>query len=91
MRKQFAERAALDEQASVSRAEAARLLGTSEQAVTGALAAGRLLAFKRARRWLIPAWQLDPEAERGVLAGLGELGRSLQWGSGRPILVVALS
>ena len=84
LRKQFAGRAAL-EQASVSRAEAAGLLGTSEQAVTGALAAGRLLGFKRGRRWLIPAWQLDPEAERGVLAGLGELAAAFPGG------VVALS
>ncbi len=84
LRKQFAGRLAL-EQASVSRAEAAELLGTSEQAVTDALVARRLLGFKRGRRWLIPAWQLDPEAERGVLPGLGELAEAFPGG------VVALS
>lgn len=72
LRKQFAGRRALEGE-SVSRAEAAELLGTSEQAVTDGLEARRLLGFKRGRRWLIPAWQFDPEAERGVLAGLAEL------------------
>jgi len=72
LRKQFAGRQALEGE-SVSRAEAAELLGTSEQAVTDGLEARRLLGFKRGRRWLIPAWQFDPEAERGVLPGLAEL------------------
>jgi len=72
LRKQFAGRQALEGE-SVSRAEAAELLGTSEQAVTDGLEARRLLGFKRGRRWLIPAWQFDPEAERGVLPELAEL------------------
>lgn len=72
LRKQFVGRQALEGE-SVSRAEAAELLGISEQAVTDGLEARRLLGFKRGRRWLIPAWQFDPEAERGVLVGLAEL------------------
>lgn len=57
----------------MSRTEAAALLGISDQAVTGALEAQRILGFKRGRRWLLPAWQFDPEAERGVLPALGQL------------------
>ncbi len=59
--------------ASITRAQAAELLGMSEQAVTDALEAHRLLGFKNGRRWLIPAWQLDPETERGVLPGIAEV------------------
>jgi len=72
LRKQFAGRRALEGE-SVTRAEAAALLGTSNQAVTDALEARRILGFKRGRHWLIPAWQFDPETERGVLPALGEL------------------
>ena len=72
LRKQFAGRRTLEDE-SVSRAEAAALLGISDQAVTGALEAKRILGFKRGRRWLLPAWQFDPEAERGMLPALGEL------------------
>jgi hypothetical protein len=45
----------------------------------------RLLGFRRDRRWLIPAWQLDAEAERGVLPGLGAVQQAFPGG------VVALS
>jgi len=79
LRKQFAGRQVLEGN-SVSRAEAAELLGTSDQAVTDALEARRLLGFKRGRRWLIPAWQFDPEAERGVVPGLGELAAAFPGG-----------
>lgn len=72
LRKQFGGRRALEDE-SVSRTEAAALLGVSDQAVTGAMEARRILGFKRGRRWLLPAWQFDPEAERGVLPALGEL------------------
>lgn len=84
LRKRFEGRRALVA-ASVSRAEAAQLLGTSEQTVTDYLEAHRLVGFKQGRRWLIPAWQLDPETERGVLPGLDLLQAAFPGG------VVALS
>ena len=61
------------ESASVGRDEVARLLGVSAQAVTEALAAGRMVGLKRGRTWLIPAWQLDADAETGVLAGISRV------------------
>jgi len=84
LRKEFSARKDLEGR-SLSRAEVADLLGTSDQAVTDALESRRLLGFRRGRRWLIPAWQLDAEAERGVLPGLGEVQKAFPGG------VVALS
>jgi excisionase family DNA binding protein len=84
LRKQFDRRREL-ENASLSRAEAADLLGTSEQAVTDYLESGRLLGLRRGRRWLIPAWQFHADTERGVLPGLSQLGRVFPGG------VVAMS
>lgn len=72
LRKQFDARRAL-EAMSLSRASVAELLGVSDQAVTDALESRKLLGLKRGRRWAIPAWQLDAEAERGVLPGLDDL------------------
>jgi len=69
LRKEFSARKELEGR-SLARAEVAELLGTSDQSVTDALESRRLLRFRRGRRWLIPAWQLDAEAERGVLPGL---------------------
>lgn len=73
------------ELSSVTRRSAARLLGVSAQAVTEALAAGRLVGLKRGRTWFIPAWQLDGDAETGVLAGISRTAESFPGG------VVALS
>lgn len=84
LRKEFSPRKDLEGR-SLSRAEVAGLLGTSDQAVTDALEGRRLLGFRRGRRWLIPAWQLDAEAERGVLPGLREVQQAFPGG------VVALS
>lgn len=84
LRKEFSARKDLEVR-SLSRAEVAELLGTSDQAVTDALESRRLLGFRRGRRWLIPAWQLDAEVERGVLPGLGEVQQAFPGG------VVALS
>lgn len=84
LRKEFSARKELEGR-SLSRAEVADLLGTSDQAVTDALESRRLLGFRRGRRWLIPAWQLDAEAERGVLPGLREVQQAFPGG------VVALS
>jgi hypothetical protein len=84
LRKEFSARKELEGR-SLSRADVADLLGTSGQSVTDALESRRLLGFRRGRRWLIPAWQLDAEAERGVLPGLGEVQLAFPGG------VVALS
>lgn len=73
------------ESASISRDAVARLLRVSAQAVTEALAAGRLVGLKRGRAWLIPAWQLDADAETGVLAGISRVAEVFPGG------VVALS
>jgi len=58
---------------SVTRKEAAHLLGTSEQAVTDRLEAHDLVGLKQGREWRLPAWQFDPDAERGYLPGLAQI------------------
>ena len=72
LRKQFIRRRAVED-TSLSRSQVAGLLGISSQAVTDALEARRLLGLRRGRSWLIPAWQLDAEAERGVLPEIATL------------------
>ena len=72
LRKQFIRRRAVED-VSLSRSQVAELLGVSAQAVTDALEARRLLGLRRGRSWLIPAWQLDAEAERGFLPGIATL------------------
>jgi hypothetical protein len=79
LRKRFELRRAVAA-ASLSRAEVAELLGTSEQTVTDYLEVHRLLGFKEGRRWVIPAWQLDPDTERGVLPGIERLGQTFPGG-----------
>src|SRR5664279_2667880 len=54
-------------QASVSRGQAAALLGLSEQAVTKHLDQGRIVGIKDKGRWAIPAWQLDADTRDGYL------------------------
>lgn len=58
---------------SVTRREAARALGKSEQAVSGMLERGALLGLKVGREWRIPSWQMAPERPEGTLPGLREL------------------
>jgi hypothetical protein len=58
---------------SITRRETARLLGTSEQAVTDRLEAHDLVGLKQGREWRLPVWQFDPDAERGYLPGLAQL------------------
>jgi hypothetical protein len=65
---------------SVTRSEAARVLGKSEQAVSAMLERGALLGLKEGREWRIPAWQLDPDQPRGVLTGLREVSRAYRDG-----------
>jgi hypothetical protein len=79
LRQRFDARRELETQ-SVSRGAAAELLGVSEQAVTEALASRRLLGLKHGGRWVIPAWQFDAEAERGVLPDIGRLSSTFPGG-----------
>jgi hypothetical protein len=72
LREQFSRRRALERE-SLSRAEAADLLGMSPQAVTDALEAHRIVGFKRGRQWVIPAWQFDADTEQGVVPELERL------------------
>ena len=62
-------------QASVSRGQAAALLGLSEQAVTKHLDQGRIIGIKDKGRWAIPAWQLDADTRDGYLDGIDRLAR----------------
>lgn len=62
-------------QASVSRGQAAALLGLSEQAVTKHLEQGRIVGIKDRGRWAIPAWQLDADTRDGYLDGIDRLAR----------------
>jgi hypothetical protein len=62
-------------QASVSRGQAAALLGLSEQAVTKHLDQGRIIGIKDRGRWAIPAWQLDADTRDGYLGGIDQLAR----------------
>jgi hypothetical protein len=62
-------------QASVSRGQAAALLGLSEQAVTKHLDQGRIVGIKDKGRWAIPAWQLDADTRDGYLGGIDRLAR----------------
>ncbi|CAN5257714.1 hypothetical protein BH20ACT5_BH20ACT5_22380 [soil metagenome] len=58
---------------SLTREEVAERLGISPQAVSNRIRAGRLVAIRAGRRWLLPAWQFDPEAADPVLPGIAEL------------------
>src|SRR5664279_5510815 len=62
-------------QASVSRGQAAALLGLSEPAVTKHLDQGRIVGIKDKGRWAIPAWQLDADTRDGYLDGIDRLAR----------------
>jgi hypothetical protein len=62
-------------QESVSRGQAAALLGLSEQAVTKHLEHGRIVGIKDRGRWAIPAWQLDADTRDGYLNGIDRLTR----------------
>ncbi len=65
---------------SVSRSEAAALLGLSEQAVTKHLDQGRIVGIKDRGRWAIPAWQLDADTRDGYLVGIDRLARAFPGG-----------
>lgn len=72
LRDQFAQRRQLAER-SISRGEAAELLGVAAQSITTRLAAGKLVGMKIGRQWRLPPWQFDPSSPAGVLPNLDEL------------------
>ncbi len=57
----------------LSRGDVAELLGISPQAVSNRIRQARLVAVRAGRRWLLPAWQFDPEATDPVLPGIADL------------------
>jgi len=79
LRKQFKLRASLGEQ-SLSRTNAAGLLGTSEQAITNQLDKRRLVGFKQGREWRIPAWQFNADTDKGIVPGLVALAQAFPGG-----------
>jgi hypothetical protein len=69
---QFAQRRRLAAE-SVSRDEAADLLGIAAQSITAKLAAHKLVGIKVGREWRLPVWQFDPDNPSGVLPDLDTL------------------
>lgn len=60
---------------SLTRPQAAGILGVSEQAVLDRLDAGDLIGLRQGREWRFPVWQFVADTERGFLPGLAELKR----------------
>jgi hypothetical protein len=69
---QFAQRRRLAND-SISRDDAAGLLGIAAQSVTSKLASGKLIGIKVGREWRLPRWQFDSDNTSGVLPDLDEL------------------
>lgn len=69
----------------VSRADAAALLGVSAQQVSHLLAAGDLVALHRGRDLRLPTWQFDADTPKGRLTAVRQVVHA--WGGG----VVTLS
>jgi hypothetical protein len=69
---QFAQRRQLAAD-SVSRDDAAELLGITPQSVTSKLASGKLIGIKSGREWRLPRWQFDADNASGVLPDLDVL------------------
>lgn len=69
---QFAQRRQLAAE-SISRDEAAELLGVTPQSITAKLAARKLVGIKSGREWRLPLWQFDPDDPSGVLPDLDAL------------------
>jgi excisionase family DNA binding protein len=72
LKDQFAQRHQLAAE-SVSRDEAAELLGVAAQSITAKLASGKLVGIKVGREWRLPVWQFDPDDPSGVLPDLDHL------------------
>lgn len=79
LREQFAQRRRLAAE-SVSRDEAAELLGVSPQSITSKLGAGKLVGIKAGREWRLPAWQFSPDDPSGVLPDLDVLQQAFPGG-----------
>lgn len=58
---------------SISREDAAELLGIAAQSITSKLASGKLIGIKVGREWRLPRWQFDPDNTAGVLPDLDAL------------------
>lgn len=58
---------------SVSRDEAAELLGVSAQSITARLTSKKMVGIKLGREWRLPTWQFDPDDPTGVLPDLQAL------------------
>lgn len=69
---QFSQRRRLAAE-SISRDDAAELLGIAAQSVTSKLASGKLIGIKVGREWRLPRWQFDPDNTSGVLPDLDVL------------------
>jgi excisionase family DNA binding protein len=69
---QFAQRRQLAAE-SISRDEAAELLGIAAQSITAKLAAHKLVGIKVGREWRLPTWQFDADNPSGVLPDLDVL------------------
>lgn len=72
LKDQFAQRHQLAAE-SISRDEAAELLGIAAQSITAKLASGKLVGIKVGREWRLPVWQFDPDDPSGVLPDLDNL------------------
>jgi hypothetical protein len=70
--RQFSQRRRLAED-SISREDAAELLGIAAQSVTSKLMSGKLIGIKVGREWRLPRWQFDPDNTSGVLPDLDVL------------------
>ncbi|HTD33750.1 MAG TPA: antitoxin Xre/MbcA/ParS toxin-binding domain-containing protein [Candidatus Elarobacter sp.] len=57
---------------SVPVAEAARLIGRTEQTAINRAKAGEMLAFRDGAKWMFPGWQFDASHDGGVVPGLRE-------------------
>lgn len=69
---QFAARRQLSIE-SLSRDDAAQLLGVAPQSITAKLAAGKLVGLKMGREWRLPMWQFDSDDPSGILRDLDRL------------------
>ncbi len=72
LRDQFAQREELAAY-SISRDDAAELLGITPQSVTSKLSARKLVGIKMRREWRLPVWQFDPDMPAGVLPDMDVL------------------
>jgi signal recognition particle subunit SEC65 len=72
LRDQFAHRQKLAAN-SITRDDAAELLGISAQSVTDKLVARKLVGIKVGREWRLPAWQFEPDMPESVLPDLNTL------------------